>query len=126
MPSYSTNEILTNEIISHVRCTILDQMSGMPDMDPWNEQEGGAAWLDNELGFATDFLVQVKPVQRIDWGIYHSVNEVKRKLISLQTDELRFIKYVAVTLGGTQHDYLFQLRDQPARVQRSYFNNAQF
>lgn len=119
MPAYID---LANEIISHVRSIILEQMSDMPDMSPWNEHEGGAAWLDNELSFATDFLVQVKPVQSIDWSVYHSVNEVMRKLISLNEDELRFLKYVVVTLGGTQHDYLFNLRDQPPRIQRAYFN----
>lgn len=123
MPAYNENEILVNEIISHVRSTMLRQMVEMPDMDPWNENEGGAAWLDNELSIATDFLSQLKPDVRYDWSIYHSVNEVKRKLIYCPNDDLQFIKHVVVTLGGSQNDYLFELRYQPIDIIRSYFNN---
>lgn len=122
MPSYNENEFLTNEIISYVRSTILHQMASMPDMDPWDEHENGAAWLDNEIGLATELLEKVKEVDPIDWSIYHSVNAVKRKLITMPIDDLRFIKQVVVVNGGTQHSIHFDLREEPAHVVRAYFN----
>ena len=121
MPLYNENVAVTNEIISYVRSTILHQMTSNPDMDPWNEDEDGAAWLDNELSLATDLLVKIKEVDPIDWSIYHSVNEVKRRLVMMPINDLRFIKHVVVTHGGTQHSYHFDLRDEEPVNVRAYF-----
>lgn len=115
MPLYNENMAVTNEIISYVR-------SSIPDMDPWDEHENGAAWLDNEVGLATELLEKVKEVDPIDWSNYHSVNEFKRKLVMMPIDELRFIKQVVVVNGGTQHNAHFDLREEPAHVVRAYFN----
>jgi len=116
------NEILTNEIISSVRCAILNQMKNMPGMDPWNEHEGGAGWLDNEISMAIDLLAKIKDFDPINWSIYHSVDEIKCRLMMLSIDDLRFIKHVIVVNGGTQHDFHFNLQKEPAHVIRAYFN----
>ena len=75
---------LAIEIVSFVRSTILEQMQEQPDLDwdPWNEQEGGAAWLDNELGAVTDE----------DWSEYTSVEEIQKKLETMPIKQLNAIK----------------------------------
>jgi hypothetical protein len=80
----SLSKALAAEIVSSIRSTILEQMEEKPhlDWDPWDEQEGGVAWLDNELGESTDE----------DWSAYSSVEEIQKKLETMPVKQLKTIK----------------------------------
>jgi hypothetical protein len=114
-------EILVDEIIFHIRSNTLEQIANNPSTDPWDEGELGAGWLDNEIGFATEFLSRLKQTDRYDWSEFNSVTEFKSRLISIPMDELLFIEYVVVSLGGTNSDQLFNLRSRSNEDIRLYF-----
>jgi len=84
MSSTALSKALAAEIVSSIRSTILEQMEEQPhlDWDPWNEQEGGVAWLDNELGESTNE----------DWSSYSSVEEIQKKLETMPVKKLKMIK----------------------------------
>jgi len=79
------SKTLAAEIVSSIRSTILEQMEEQPylDWDPWNEQGGGVAWLDNSLrGMDEDE----------DWSSYSSVEEIQKKLETMPVKKLKMIK----------------------------------
>lgn len=95
------------QLVSTVRQSILNGAEG-PDCDPWDEEEGGAGWLENEIGFfdqfwtgntRDDFCYPFKTVE--EWVEYLS----KKPESYLETC-LKFIQK-----GGTNMENVFDLRD---------------
>lgn len=110
------------EIVNHVRRKILDDIEVI---DPWDEKKDGAAWLENEIGMATDyFLSKLKPSTVYpDWGKCNSVEEVTKELRELSSSDLKFIRHFIIDLGGTEESEFFELREKSVDEIREWFNN---
>ncbi len=117
---------MVHEIISYVRRVICAQKKYLIKESQWNEEEGGAGWLDNEISLATDILTKLTSIP-YSWSDLHSVKEFETKLDTLPEPVLQFIKYVVVDLEGSSHSLVFHMRDKmPVEDIREFFAKRNF
>jgi hypothetical protein len=109
MSAVNENELvaMSKEIVSHVRDAVLETIADMEDADPWDEEENGVAWLDNELGMTVAILRTLSPNGEYpDFQDYQTVAEVEHELATcFSKTELSFIA-ILIRSGGTSHDEL--------------------
>lgn len=123
MPAHADTATLADEIISSVRSRILEE-SPDEDMDPWNEEESGAAWLDNELSMGTELLSKVGARYLLDSSEFSSIEGARQELTSLPRAELQFYHYIVVRQGGSTNDELFALRNKSTETVRAFIRRA--
>jgi len=97
-------EIIVLCIIDMIRQSIIQMNQDIPDSGQWNEEEGGAAWLDNEL-YAFHRMINysmMMPLMRnqLPWGNLHSVNEFQEYL-SNESSEYLNVFHQFIQNGGT-------------------------
>ena len=88
---------LAEQIVARVRHRILS--STEEDCDPWDEADNGVAWLDNEIGIASDCISGLP-----EWSQCQTVRELQDLLEGLTVKQLEFIYYV-VRNGGSDTFY---------------------
>jgi hypothetical protein len=111
--SSKENSVLAEQIVGIVReCVKENQADWGPDADHWNEEEGGAGWLDNEVGMALEILGKInKKSYQTSFEGFDTVEDFQDRLGAFSLDELEFIKYL-VEQGGTDQDEIFEVRDK--------------
>lgn len=114
---------ISKEIVGIIRETIKENQADWgPDADHWNEEEGGAGWLDNEVGMALEILGKLnKKSYQTSFEGFDTVEDFQERLSSFSLDELKFIKYF-VEQGGSDQDEIFDVRDKkPEKEAREWF-----
>jgi hypothetical protein len=122
---------IAQEIVNEVREKIKEEMEEMilyPSCDPWDEEDGGAGWLDNEVGMATEFLQMINTsIVYPTWHIYDTVQIFQDKLATLVSEsDLKFIRFFIVELGGTSEPELFDLREKSKNEILDWFKEKGF
>ena len=117
--------LLADAIIDHVRDRVVDAIRDDPDADPWNELDGGAAWLDNELTLAKDIFNVVQPRYRLEFPLT-SVPDVRQTMIEMPPDQLLYYYVVIVTLGGSGNPDVSELADESVHHIRTVIRDATY
>jgi hypothetical protein len=119
---------IAQEIVNEVRKKIKEEMILYPSCDPWDEEDGGAGWLDNEVGMATEFLQMINTsIVYPIWHKYATVQIFQDKLATLVSEsDLKFIKFFIVELGGTSEKELFDLHEKSKKEILDWFKEKGF
>ncbi len=114
MSSMSYSRQIAQEVVDFIREEIIEMLNDIPDGDPWDEEDGGAGWLENEVGMATEFLEKIKPsVVYPRWNTCETVQIFQDKMATLISDsDLEFIRFFVVQMGGTGEREFFELRNK--------------
>lgn len=83
---------LARVIVDGIRSSILAMIQNSvhpEEVDPWDEEDNGAAWLDNELGIASACQKSLP-----DWSQCQTVQQVQDLLETLDVESLKFIWFV--------------------------------
>jgi hypothetical protein len=114
---------IAEEIVNDVRKKVNEEVLEYPGGDPWNEEDGGAVWLDNEVGMATEFLQKINiSIVYPKWDIYDTVQIFQDKMATLLSEsDLNFIRFFIIDLGGTSEDELFDLREKSKKEILEWF-----
>ncbi len=105
---------LAQQVIGLIRTITIQSLEGLGNQphDPWDEEEGGAGWVDNELSIANDLLEIVEiHYNPPDLSRYITVPQFQRALPRLYSAEhlhfiLRFLRH-----GGSSNEHFFRLRE---------------
>lgn len=83
------------EIICAIRSSVLESMEENSDLewDEWDEEEGGVAWLDNELS-------EIEFIDDYDWSSYSTVEDIQKKLEGFSVDVLKMIRSMVLKNKG--------------------------
>lgn len=118
---------IAQEIVNSIREKINEDLIDFPEGDPWDEEEGGAAWLDNEVGMATEFLQRLNPlIEYPNWNIYHTVQDFQDEMMTLSEYDLEFIRFFIVEMGGSSEIEFFDLREKSNKEILSWFKEKGF
>jgi hypothetical protein len=118
---------LSEEIVNEVREKIKEYIRENPGGDPWDEEDGGAAWLDNEVGMATEFLQIINTsIIYPKWDIYDTVQIFQEKMATLVSEsDLKFIIFFIIE-GGTGEIDFFELRKKSKKEILDWFKKKGF
>lgn len=116
-------ETLVEKIIQLVRETVMESIADCPNADPWDEQAGGAAWLDNEVSMAIDLLQTIRPSAVFpDWCRCVTVPLFQEALQTLSRADLSFILCV-IEMGGSSNPEFFDMRDKSKEEILAWFKD---
>lgn len=117
---------LAEKIIDHVRKTIMESITKCANADQWDEKEGGAAWLENEIDLAIDLLRKIRPsVVFPEWRRCVTVPAFQEMLQTLSKSNLSFIFFV-VEMGGSTESAFFELREKSKEEILIWFKEHEF
>jgi hypothetical protein len=109
-------------IVANLRTNVLQEIAGIPDADPWDEEENGAAWLENELALFDELYHLMYPrYQPRNWRKSHTVAEFVPVLEGCSGPYLLELRKFA-HYGGSSNPEFFELRKQGSTgITRSFF-----
>jgi hypothetical protein len=103
---------LAASIVNTIRTCVAREISIVPvgEHDPWNENENGVAWLDNEIGMFEDlFSICDKTFTRTDFESFTCVVSVEAALAARPLSYLVLLQNF-VKSGGTNAANVFECR----------------
>jgi hypothetical protein len=114
-------EELAAQIVDLVRRKMTAKNASDHYSDPWDEGEGGAGWLDNEVFMGTELLKRLTPGTQkyLEVERYRSVPAFQAALSNLAAEDLELIKKTQ-ELGGSDNQELFELRRATPKRIRAY------
>ena len=114
MSHASSNASLAFDIVNAIRHQTLASLASMSpeECDPWDEGEGGVAWLENEIGFASELVKILYDFEEPCMSAMETVSDVQSYLATLPVLPLKALYLIAITLCGTSSDELFALRER--------------
>ena len=112
---------LANEIVNYVRNNVIEMNKYYPESDKWDEFEGGAGWLYNEVDIPSRLINKIYPNLKYVWHHIKDVKQFKDALEMIPIAHLEIIKKVAVELEGTTNKLTFDLLEYSPEEIKAFF-----
>jgi hypothetical protein len=112
-------------IVNHIRSTILQEQDRNEEKshDPWDEEEGGAGWIENEVSAFYELytIINEKAIEP-NLSSCMSVYESILMLEQLPQEILSKLYHFIVNKGGTNNDLTFFLHESSVKEIRAFLD----